>query len=539
MLPPLELAVEVVNATGVRTRWDPNSAIAGNRPQGLSFTTKRGEGFADASVTLARRIDRDYVDLNLFDDVTFFGADDATAYEGRIAAQPRSFGEGHSISVNVAGWMAHARDQPFTEVFVDRDLSAWQSPSRARILALLAAGNGVHGFSVGRDTTNTTPALILQIDGNWVSPILPISEALYDSGTNNKCGIVYVWTNGSSGISANASFGLVIQGGDGDGAPTVSSADYWAGSDTAQYVTIGPTRFLSASFNYTITPGGTAGANFALGLRNLAVYGDHDLDLYGVDPKGVIASDVMRYIAGHYCPKLDVAGIIDTQWPIPHLVFKEPTDPYDAFLALNAFHLWEIGVWENKTLTFAPADRTDYDWEVRLSDFGVTVDLQGDTTEDLANGIIVEFANVTTGGRDIITPDTVPELADTNPDNPVNSHTLTRWAKLSLSSPATAEAAAQIGKTALAEFNSPKAPGTITIVGHLKDRAGHWQQGWKVRAGDTIAITDHPNDSPRLITETSWNQDSKQLTVTVDSAAKRLDAVLDRIGLALTAGGLT
>jgi hypothetical protein len=90
-------------------------------------------------------------------------------------------------------------------------------------------------------------------------------------------------------------------------------------------------------------------------------------------------------------------------------------------------------------------------------------------------------------------------------------------------------AAAQIGRIALAEFNLPKAPGTITVTGHIKDRAGHWQQGWRVRAGDTVAITDHPNDRPRLVTETTWDHDSKTLTISVEGPAHRLDAVLDRI----------
>lgn len=540
MLPPLELAVEVTNATGVRTRWDPNATAAGNRPQDLSFSTKRGEGFADASVTLARRIDRDYVDLGLFDDVTFFGADGSVAYEGRIAALPRSFSQAHSISVQLAGWMSHARDQPFTDIFVDRDLSAWTTPSRARRAVILAANFGIHKFEVARDTTGTTPALVLSIDGAWTSPYLPLAEAVYDAGTGNQIGSVYVWTNGGTNVAGNTAFNLYVQGGPGDSAPDLTSADYWTtGLDTAQYVTIGPRRFISLTFQYTATPAGADGATLSLGLRNLAVYGDHGLPLSGDDPKGVVASDVIRYVTGHYCPKLNVGGVIDTTWPIPHLVFKEPTDPYDAFLAVNAFHLFELGVWENKTLTFAPVDRTDYDWEVRLSDFGVDVSLQGDSTEELANGMMVELTSVTTGAKDILTPDAYTDLADTNPDNPVNSHGLTRWAKISLSAPTTTAAATQIGKAALAEFNAPKAPGTITVTGHLRDRAGHWQQGWKIRAGDTVAITDHPNDVPRLITETSWNHESKQLTITVDSTAKRLDAVLDRIGLALTAGGLT
>lgn len=540
VLPSLDLAVEVVDAAGVRTRWDPGAAIAANRPQNLSFGTKRGDGFADASVTLARRIDRDYVDLHLFDDVTFFGADGSTAYEGRVAAQPRSFSQAHSIGVQLAGWMSHARDRPFTEVYIDRDLSAWQEPSRSRKVSLVASNFGLGSLQATRDVTSNLPALQMSVSGAWVSPYKPMVEAVYDAGGSSS-GIAIVYYNFEGNANVNSVFEVQIAGGTADTAPDITSTDLWAGvtGTQAYYTLAGPRRFVTLQFFYSTTPAGADGADFSLFVRNLAVYGAHGLTAYGPDdPKGLLASDVIKDVAGRFCPKLNTSGVQATSWPIPHLVFGDQTDPYDAFLAVNAYHLWEIGVWDNKTLTYGPANRLDYDWEVRLSDFGVEVQLQGDSTEDLANGIVVEFTNVLTGAKDTLTPATTLDLADADPGNPVNEHGLTRWTKLSLSSPVTTASAIQIGRAALMEFNAPKAPGTITVTGHLRDRAGHWRQGWKVRAGDTVAITDHPNDSPRLITETSWNHDSKQLTITLDSAAKRLDAVLDRIGVALSAGGL-
>jgi len=538
--PPLDLAVEVTNAAGVRTRWDSGDKVAGNRPQGLSFNTKRGDGFSEASVTLARRIDQDYPDLNLFDDVAFVGADGSVAYEGRISAQPRSFNDGHSISVALAGWMSHARDQPFTGIYVDRDLGAWQPPSRSRQATLLSGNNPVQGFTAARDSTNALPALIMQLEGAWLSPYLPVSEALYDAGANNLVTQVYYSTQGGPGVASGPNFTLELHGGSSDASYDIHSGDTWAGTDFASYNTAGGARrYAAITFGFNATPGGADGAQYTLGLKNLAVYGFTNISKIGTDPQGFAASDVIKDIAQRYCPLLNTTGVVDTTYPIPHLVFREQTDPYDAFLEVNKYHLFELGVWENKTLTFAPADRTDYDWEVRLSDFGVTVDLQGDSVEDLANGIAVEYTDVQSSARDILLPSNVSDLADTDPDNPVNQHGLTRWTKLTISSPTTRDAAIQIGRTALTEFNAPKSPGTINVTGHLRDRAGHWQQGWKVRAGDTIAITDHPNSSPRLVTETGWNHDSKQLTVTVDSSNKRLDAILDRVGTALTAAGLS
>jgi hypothetical protein len=110
---------------------------------------------------------------------------------------------------------------------------------------------------------------------------------------------------------------------------------------------------------------------------------------------------------------------------------------------------------------------------------------------------------------------------------------------LSLSVPTTEEGALQIGRVYLNEFNQAKSPGSITFQGHLRDRAGHWQQGWKVRASDRLIISDLPNDRVRVVAETDWNHDSKQGTIAVDSSFKRLDAILARLGVQIEASGLS
>lgn len=538
-LPPLELAVEVADPSGVRTRWDPSDRVAGNRPQGLSFNTKRGEGFAEGNVTLARRIDQDYVDLHLFDDVVISGYDGSVAYEGRIGAQPRSFDATHSITVQMAGWMSHARDKPFTEIYVDRDLGAWHEPSRGRQASLLAGNFSIGQLGTGRDSTNSAPALTFNFTGGWTSPFKPTVEAWYDAGPGNQIASAYFQVETTTNVNpADANWQLVIGGGSTDAATNWTGADQLTSALSTFGGAVTASRHIALVWWYGSTPAGGDGVPFQVNVRNIALYGDHGLQLVGADPAGVTASQAMIHIASAHCPKLNTDGVQPTTWQIPHLVFKDPTDPYDAFLELNKYHLWELAVWEDKTLTFGPADRSDHDWEVRLSDFGVKVNLQGDTTEDLANGVIVDFQNVQQGAQDRVTPEDATDLADRSETNPANLAGIQRWAKIQLSSPTTRDSAVQIGRAALAEFNQPKSPGTISVVGHVKDRAGHWQPAWKVRAGDTIAITDHPNNTPRLITETQWNHDSKELQVTVDSVSKKLDASFDRLATALGAAGL-
>jgi hypothetical protein len=118
---PLDLYVEVTSADGTNYRWDANQP-AGSRPTNLSFRTKTGEGFSDASLQLARRIDQDYPDLTLGDAVTIVAADGGIVYEGYVAAMPRELAGSHAISVTLTGWMSHAKDRRFQEIYVDRDV---------------------------------------------------------------------------------------------------------------------------------------------------------------------------------------------------------------------------------------------------------------------------------------------------------------------------------------------------------------------------------------------------------------------------------
>lgn len=544
--PPTALSVNVTDANGAVTRWGSEDLDAADIPTNISFRTGR-DGFGDASLTLARRIDRDYVDLNLLDDVTIVGADGTTAYEGRIGAAPRSFDGAHSISLQCAGWIAHTRDRQFTEIYVDRDLSQWHSASRARQVALIG-GNFTQAADPQTFVDPTgTPGLLIQHAGVWASPIRPLAEAWYDVGEGNKIGRVYYsFANVGNASLVDANWALQYRLTDTDDASVIQqdSGDIWNGTMTAAMSAVtGGSRYAFISFFYTTAPGGAAAYQYSVHATELAVWGNHGLNLYGpADPYGVLASDVIRDIIGRFCPKLNTAGVLDTSFPIPHLVFRDLTHPYDALLEVNKYHLWDFAVWENKTLSFKPMDLTDYDWEIRLDDrdYPASVSLQGDSTQDLANGVAVTFQDVATGQTRVLLPTNHAELRDPDVENPFTKHGYQAWKPYQVSVPTTEAAALQLGRAALAEFNQPQAPGSITIGPHIRDRAGHPQPAWKVRAGDRVAITSSTSlsDRPRVISETSYDHGSRQVMMSLDGGVKRLDAVVDRMSVALAAAGL-
>lgn len=534
-LPPLGLSVNVTDAAGNVTRWASDAPKARDRPRNLGFGSQQMQGFASFSCDLPRRIDRDYFDLSLYDDVEVVGDDGSTAWEGRVSSTPRSADTSHSIGVQAVGWMAHARDRKFQMPFVDRDVSQWQGT--LRIAALLVGGLSLGDFSFSA----TQGQLVCALPNQAVGP-LAIAEVWYAAPRGVKVASVQ-YKGKATSLPAGWGAGSTNFGAP-DGSIAVAATSPIL-DDTLRSLPF--TMRYASLYVYAAGIGGTPASGAAVAYSKLAAYGDHGVPLFTGDPtepQGVRASDVLKYLFSRYCPLLDPSGIQTTDYVIQHLVFRDPTDPYDAVLDINKYHLWDCSVWEKRKVFYGPTDYTDYDWEVRLDDPGVSVTLQGDSTDDLANGIAVTFTDPLTGITERVTPDEFPELRDESYEHPATRHGIPVWTEYQISEPVLLASALQIGRTALAEYNAPKAPGTITTGPYVRNRAGKWKQAWKVRSGDRIVITSSTSlsDRPRVCHEVSYTHGPSGIgsaTVAVDSTMKTLPAIIDRISTALTAAGLT
>ena len=539
--PPLALDCEITTADGTRHLWGSYLPTVGDRPTGLGFRTRRGDGFADAQLTLRRPIDRDYPDLGLLDELILFGHQGDVAYEGRVTHLPRSIGDGgHSIDVAAAGWMAETRRRKAREIYVDRDLSRWRPESVGRRAQKISANFPPQQMDVVPDVDGGGAGIRLSITGAWAAPTKPEAEAWYDAGTGRRAAVLYHQIANSASINTgDALWNWRTSSEPTDAQHTGFEIVNRPLTTGVYYSPATARRYLFIDVYYDGTPAGEQGTLYEQTWKRLAVYGDHGLALIGpTDPKGVAASAVIRHLLAKYCPKLRADGVQETTYPIAQLVVD--ADVFDAIAQANAFHRWSLGCWENRTVHYAPVDLTDFDWQVRLDDPGVTTTLQGDSIEHLANGIEVSFDNVQTGERDLVGPDDSSLLSDPSVENPANRHGDDIRTTLELSHPATKDDAIELGRVALAEFNQPRGIGEINVRGHIRDRQGNWQPVWKVRADDRIAITSSTSlsDRPRLIGETSYQHDGHRLTVAVDSTLPRLDAVLDRVGTALQAENL-
>lgn len=530
--PALGLSAEIRTPEGAGMTWDSH-ARAEERPRAISFSTRRGEGFGNASLTLSRRVDREYRDLGLLDELILYGEDGSTAFEGRLASSPRSLSDTHTIAPQFVGWMAHARDRKATQIYVDRDVSGWTEMPLVRKASLTAGGTWVDSMaSYGSSLVTTAES------GSATAPVRPhSSEAWYDAGPEAALSRLYFSAIQLTSHSGSPAAWAAYLASDGSFSSFVASSANPSGA--VALASAGRYRYAC----FVLTMPNTDVRRAEVRWSDIAVYGDHGLPLIGAEPAGVAASEVIAHVITKWCPMLNPGGVKRTTTPIGHLAFRGRTDPYDMMLEANKFHLWNLAVWERRTVHYEPVDLADHDWEVRLSDHGVGLEFQGDSTEEAVyNGIAVSFENVATAGsengtRDSATPDRYRELRDLSPEHPANRHGYPRWAELELSSPTTLAGALYIGQAKLAELNSPRSPGSITVKGHIRDRAGNWQPVWRVRAGETVAITDHPNTRPRLIVETSYDHDGYALTIGVDSLIPRVEAILDRLTAAQVAVG--
>lgn len=553
------LALSITGAGGRVSRWGADEVAPENVPSGLTFSSSMPGGFKDMTCNLLRRITRDYSDQNLFDRVRLYSPGGQTVWAGRMHQFPRAHTDQFSVVPSAVGMAAHLKDDDsFREIYVDRDLGAWIPASVQRRLYATASWS-IGDAQVVPDSSTGQAALQLKATDPWgAAPGTPLIEAYYDAGGGLAIGsIYYSWKrNGNvNPADINWSWNVYLSNDDvypnQDVSGNLRAAGPGAGGLTA---TTAKRRFAVVQLYYPVA---VAGQNndYSLYWTCLAVYGNHGLPTYQLaefpNAYGVHASDVIANIVKRAAPLLNYttgpAGSIQpTSFVIPHLTFKDPGTAEAAILATNAFHLWDWGVYSGgydgypeDTFFFRPPDPTRLIWEARLSE-GAELSLEGDQADDVYNGVFVTYTQPdgtkhTVGPPGAAAEATNASLGDASPTNPVNAHGIPRkWGRLDLSIPTTVQGATQIGAVWLVEHSLSSRRGTLEVTGRIKHPTAGSRPVFEVRAGDYVRIADHPADVPRRIIESHYTHDSRALSLSLDSSSHKLDAVLSRMGVALT-----
>jgi hypothetical protein len=524
-LPPAELTAEVLTPAGERFRWDPASRNVGQRPLDISFDTEAGEGFSSGSVTLRRAGNRLYDDLALLNELRLTTGGGRRVYEGRARGVPI----GDAWQMDCEGWMSHARQRTFTDLLVERDFAQFGENTQARLAWLL--GNGYTPNS--GYTAQVADAINFIGETGRAIPYASFADLTYRAPAG--CRVVKVMYRGAETNTSNVGplrFAFMDEDGLSNGIeinPTMNGAlQTMTPSDGRPQLILW--FFATATHTPTLAHSRT--------ISQLATYGSASLKTIPREnePDGIAASDGIRFIANKYAPKLKTDGIQQTTYPIPNAVWRDPITVHEAAKQLNSYHGWQLAVWDERTLTFAPYDLSEADWQVRNGVDGVRVETPGDTTETVFNGCCVTYTDTSGGSRQRVTPLDAADLNDTSDAIAANQWGDQAWLDIEISWRCQKADAVQLGAIALVEANRARRPSTITVPMYLQDIDSHWQPSSLVRADQSIVVTNQHSPTPRKITRTSWQ--NHQLTITTDNAVDSQEAFNARMLGALNAAGL-
>ena len=542
------LSLVITHSDGRTTRWGPDELDDALVPSGLRFSTTDPGGDQELSCELLRRVDLRGSDENLLDSVEVIGPGGEVVWEGRMAQFPRQHDDTYSVTPGAEGWVASLRDRvDARELIRDIDLRQWNGIGLTRQNALLAASfTTLPAAEVVRDASGSQ-ALQVGFDTDiWEATNRPLCQAVYDAGGIPIGSLYYAWSIPSTTDYADTDWAWGAYLSDDDTFSSIDSSGNrrGPGPETGTLSATTATRDFASVFLYHSAAKGTAGQPKlrAVNWTSLAVAGNHGLTKRGTEPDaGYTASDILPYLIGKYAPQLTLGDIDTTSTVISQFAFLEPTVPEDMVKRANAPHLKSWGVEPpGRRFYFRAPDPDRLTWKARV-DEGAALKLDGPALKTAVNGVVVTFTDPS-GRQSSVGPvgsmceHTDALLGDVSESNPVNQHGMTRYDLLTLSDVNTVAGATNLGAVYLEEIlTRPSRRGEVSLTGMVEHTAGPRPVS-RIRAGDFIDLTDTNANSlggPRRIIATSYEHDTRTMTLTLDQTAYTLEALLSVLGAEL------
>jgi hypothetical protein len=567
-LPPLRHHVDAIAPNGRHYRWADDEPDAQNVPGNLRWGSTMPGGYESCDCVLPRKPGVDYADLERLTTLRIIGAGGGVFGEYRLERTPQTSGDQMAISPSAVGWQAHLDDNKGVSiVFIDRELGGWVGPNSQRRLAQLTGLNDpVDPSSTQGD--DGLPSLKMGIEGAWARRAN--CEAFYFLPSGDAAGRVKFDFQAAASINiADANWVGDIYAATGDGYSTLTQltpADWlnaMSGSVSADATAVpfGNRTALMIRLYYATGPGGADNTAYDTFLRNLRVFGNHNLTVRGTSAgkEGFFASDMIAFALKRWAPLLKVAPVPNpgTDAYVPAVPFSDwiqPTTfviPQAKFIDTTVgeivkqttrFGLEDWAVWNDKTFYLSQRNGSPLAkrWRARIGP--AKLEETGKQVDRLWESIIVQFSDVDGSSRTVGPPGSGADvessyLKDTDPDNPANVLGIIRRDKLAMGT-STFDGAIEVGRRFLEEQKLIDRSGRATLVGHVEDDHGVLFPYSQVQAGDAITFVDASDTSYRRIVKADHDERSKSATVDLDAPPEGLQAVLERLAVVLVPLGL-
>ncbi len=545
--PPLRVHIDITTPSGRHYRWAMDDPEPENRPSGHRHSDTMPGGFENWSATLPRKPGVDYADLEMLSTIKVTGPAGETVGEYRLDSVPRTSGDQMAVTPAAVGFQAALDDDKFArEIYVHRDMTAWQEPSAQRRLDNLGANaRNLGEFSVAADATTGVPSLITKVTGAWSRATT--AEALFDAHGIPLGELRYAWTReaGISAADAQWTWDAFLATND-----TLVSTDTTGnlraagpGNGTLSSTT-SDRVFASVRLMYGTGPSGDEGREYGVYWNTLAVFGKHGLTVRVVSgaPDGLYASDVVTHAVQKFAPQLNIrnGSVQQSSFVIPHLAFLEPTTCGEIVRQASRFDLPDWGVWEDKTFFWAPQGANAKRWRARIGPS--QLEETGPQVARLWESIVVQYQDVDGSTRTVGPPGSGADtesanLKDSDPENPANKLGLVKRDLLQMGT-STAAGATEVGRRFLIESRLLDRSGKARAVGWVEDDRGVLHPYWAPRAGDEIAFLDASDKSYRRIVRTEKDHDARTVTFDLDAPPEGLQQLLERLNVVLVPLGI-
>jgi hypothetical protein len=541
---------------GKTYRWGEDETGADNVFEDLQDSDSVPGGYKELSCSLPRKPHVGYGDMQPGTKIELFGAGQMKVWEGLLQQAPRTSGDKLLMDPAAVGYQSHLSDDNSAQCIpIDADMSAWGEPSAARRDAAKVAKINQNGqvalLPAGDPKGGSVPAIAhswAQLNSSVASP--DDCESWYDAQGVELGRVMLDFLNvkgGSGGSWVNSVIAMVDD--TTSGPETLKNFNATTASEQSLSVAAGKFFLLLQSYWNATLEANTG--NWENQYRSIKVFDRSGIPVYGTWPDvGVLFSDVLAYVLPRWAPLLNfttgpMGSIGPTEFPIPHLPFKEPTTVTQMTETGNRFELNEWAVWSGQFgPTFYLNPRGDREgrkrWRVRARE--AQIEEAGPSLQRSANGVIVQWQDVDGSTKFVGPPGsgfraTDERLLDTDPLNPCNQIPgLRKWPKIAMKSKGTLPAAVESGQRYLEQLKLLDTSGEATLTGTVEDDHGARWPYYCVHAGDLLDPLDGGGD--RYIVSATRTRSSRSAKVALDAPPDTREAMLERLDVKELAGGL-